>query len=68
MIHFKYFVFVRDRIYLVVLTTLQSFLSQQFREVVKDLQLTNSEDAYLARWLIGKTIGRYYFHLLVNVS
>jgi hypothetical protein len=30
-----------------------SFVVKQFREVVKDCQLPNSEDAYLARWVIG---------------
>ncbi|XP_046460752.1 SEC14-like protein 2 isoform X2 [Daphnia pulex] len=32
----------------------QKTILKQFREVVKDCQLPNSEDAYLARWLIAR--------------
>ncbi|XP_046633872.1 SEC14-like protein 2 isoform X2 [Daphnia pulicaria] len=38
----------------VELTDSQKTILKQFREVVKDLQLTNSEDAFLARWLIAR--------------
>ncbi|XP_046633856.1 SEC14-like protein 2 [Daphnia pulicaria] len=32
----------------------QKKILKQFREVVKDCQLPNSEDAYLARWLVAR--------------
>jgi hypothetical protein len=65
---YNFYHFILCLYYLVVLTTLKSFVSQQFREVVKDLQLTNSEDAFLARWLIGKLHGDIICICWVHVS